>query len=536
MSGRSLSVLRGPTRLDSVKDGGANAPAMTRATFHPALLSGLGVALGVVALLALLIAHASFVHDDAFISLRYARNLALHGELSWNVGERVEGYTNFLHVILTAGLVRLGFDPLDGARLINLVSALGLIFAVAAGARRLAPRTPAAWIAAPALAGMTPGVAIWVMGGLETVLVAALIGWGTIALLRVLDDGAYRPALAGGLIFGAAVLTRMDAAVFIAGAGVSALLFAPGPLSRRLSLAALLAFTPALFAFAHMGWRMIYYGPPFPLTFYAKTGLPLSIRLEFLSDATAYTLAGLPALILALPVGVFASLQGARVASALLLPVAAQLIYILWSGGDHMPGARVMLPLAAPAILLLLTLRSFPLSPVLGALALTGVIITSAPRLQTDRAAYVGTAVGWYLSELPDGQVISLATAGSTPYFANEHVFIDQLGLNDPVIAHRDPVPIRTPAQRLAGHGKGDGAYILSREPDIVILGPAEGTTVDRPWFLSDVEMAEDPGFQDCYERRIAEVGHSEPGQRRMDVTFPLTFTYYERTCPKSSK
>ena len=33
--------------------------------------------------------------DDAMISMRYARNLVEHGELTWNVGDAyVEGYTN----------------------------------------------------------------------------------------------------------------------------------------------------------------------------------------------------------------------------------------------------------------------------------------------------------------------------------------------------------------------------------------------------------------------------------------------------------
>src|SRR3954470_17669866 len=38
----------------------------------------------------------NFVTDDAYISFVYARNLAEHGELSFNLGQPVEGYTNFL--------------------------------------------------------------------------------------------------------------------------------------------------------------------------------------------------------------------------------------------------------------------------------------------------------------------------------------------------------------------------------------------------------------------------------------------------------
>src|SRR5689334_14831434 len=57
-----------------------------------------------------------FFHDDAFISLRYAVQLATFGELTWNLGERVEGYTNFLQIMATAGLTTLGFDPVAAVR------------------------------------------------------------------------------------------------------------------------------------------------------------------------------------------------------------------------------------------------------------------------------------------------------------------------------------------------------------------------------------------------------------------------------------
>ena len=43
-----------------------------------------------------------FVQDDAYISFRYARNLADGLGLVWNAGERVEGYTNFLWTLMLA--------------------------------------------------------------------------------------------------------------------------------------------------------------------------------------------------------------------------------------------------------------------------------------------------------------------------------------------------------------------------------------------------------------------------------------------------
>src|SRR5207244_12236047 len=44
--------------------------------------------------------------DDAYISYRYAQNLARGNGLVFNPGERVEGYSNLLHVLLLAPFCR----------------------------------------------------------------------------------------------------------------------------------------------------------------------------------------------------------------------------------------------------------------------------------------------------------------------------------------------------------------------------------------------------------------------------------------------
>ena len=67
-----------------------------------------------VALLVLAIAHIRylwFVCDDAFITFRYAKNLAHGLGPVWNAGERVEGYTNFLWMMIASLPIGLGFDP-----------------------------------------------------------------------------------------------------------------------------------------------------------------------------------------------------------------------------------------------------------------------------------------------------------------------------------------------------------------------------------------------------------------------------------------
>jgi membrane-associated phospholipid phosphatase len=49
-----------------------------------------------------------FLNDDAFISFRYSYNWAQFGEIVYNLGDRVEGFTNFLWVAIGAFVIWLG--------------------------------------------------------------------------------------------------------------------------------------------------------------------------------------------------------------------------------------------------------------------------------------------------------------------------------------------------------------------------------------------------------------------------------------------
>ncbi len=54
----------------------------------------------------------SFIQDDAFITFRYSKNLALYGELNWNLGDslKVEGYSNFLWMLIMVIPEKLNVD------------------------------------------------------------------------------------------------------------------------------------------------------------------------------------------------------------------------------------------------------------------------------------------------------------------------------------------------------------------------------------------------------------------------------------------
>lgn len=52
-------------------------------------------------------ANRAFYRDDAYMTLRYARNLIDGAGMAWNPGEHVQGYTNFLHPMLASCLGKL---------------------------------------------------------------------------------------------------------------------------------------------------------------------------------------------------------------------------------------------------------------------------------------------------------------------------------------------------------------------------------------------------------------------------------------------
>ena len=62
-----------------------------------------------------------FFQDDAFISFRYADNFARGNGLVGNLGEYVEGYTNFLWTILIAVGLFLHLDPVIFSQVSGIV-------------------------------------------------------------------------------------------------------------------------------------------------------------------------------------------------------------------------------------------------------------------------------------------------------------------------------------------------------------------------------------------------------------------------------
>ena len=159
----------------------------------------------------------AYTVDDAYISFRYARNLAHGHGLVYNAGERVEGYTNFLFTVLLAGGIRVGLGPVVFSKVLGALSAFGALVCTYFLAGRLRPfRTlpcVATWLLATTV--VFDGYAVF---GLETSLFVALVLLGTLLFFRETNDldGASDEGVFpwSGVVLALASLTRPEAPMF----------------------------------------------------------------------------------------------------------------------------------------------------------------------------------------------------------------------------------------------------------------------------------------------------------------------------------
>ncbi len=220
-----------------------------------------------------------FVQDDAFISYRYAQNLAEGKGLVWNEGERVEGYTNFLWTVVLAIPFLLNIDPVPfsmGLGLAVFPISLWLTFMLA----RSVLASNGLALLSVVLLGTNFTFSAYASGGLETQWQACLF----LAAAFLVVDGLKRREWGVGrllglsLILAAAFLTRMDSAILIVVLMPAVILEIIRQSERKALGVACLCLPAAAIAGAWLLWKLWYYGDILPNTYYAKGGLEGSWR------------------------------------------------------------------------------------------------------------------------------------------------------------------------------------------------------------------------------------------------------------------
>ncbi len=224
-----------------------------------------------------------FQCDDAFIAMRYAENWVAHGQIVYNLGERVEGYTSFSWVALLALLHWFGLSLPTAAKLLGVTSAVLLVVCTAQYAKRLMPERPLGSVVLLAMVASNACIAAWSLGGLETPLFAALVVASIIAVWAWLDCSTSRRALAAAAVLFVATLTRPEAGLLAicVGSSLGIMVLRTRQLPRG---TAVFVIGYALPCSGYLLWRHGYYGDWLPNTFYVKTsGAAGELRMRGLS-------------------------------------------------------------------------------------------------------------------------------------------------------------------------------------------------------------------------------------------------------------
>lgn len=455
-----------------------------------------------------------WVQDDAYVSFRYARNLVAGDGLVYNVGDRVEGYTNFLWTLLSALPLYGGAeDPLPFMHLVGALLWGGCYWLLLLLGVRLWERGLwAAPLAAIPLAYHW-SYNMWFFSGMETSLVTFLT-LGTVLLVAINPlRHAWVPLLAslGSVLL---AMSRADGLVTVVALAVAAV-FLHGRQIVRQRLWFRCGVLPGLLFLSlylpYSLWRWSYYGSILPNTYYAKAAYLTYYDRGWAYLTTYVTTYGLLMFLPLLLVGSWLGanrLAGRFVTTALIVGTFGA-FYVVRLGGDFMewrflvPVTGVVVPalvvsaaLVGQWIVNLLRGRMLWLRRVAGheiAAWLIGVAATAVLTLTIDSArpsedasVISGQETIWLLRRyadpgpfdwvevgrlldgvLPADVTIATTSAGIIPYFLDRRC-LDLHGLTDAQIA-RQPIESKRESRVGHEHWLQDTSEIRLRGVDVLL-------------------------------------------------------------------
>jgi arabinofuranosyltransferase len=433
-----------------------------------------------------------FVVDDAYISFRYAANLAQGHGLVWNPGEAVEGYTNLLWVLLLTPFALLGLDLTLPSAILGALAACGCLEVLRRVSRRALPHRSLLVQMFPCmLLAINPTFVFWSTGGMETPLFCL---WVLLSVhLLLLGRKSARRRWQAGLTLSAACLTRPEGLLVCAVLFLAEICMGPGSLSGRLRRLLAPGLLVAVVVALHLAFRLLTYGDLLPNTFYAKVILcwtsiqrGLSHLGWFLAVGGYVVLPGIAAL--------FGSRRGEPLRSYLVhgyLLLAVYTAYLIFIGGDVPWWFRFYLPLMPLPLLGFAELaawlgrwleRRLALGrwtrswrgPLLSGMAL---YCLAAPAVLCWRHAEPSASVAigltgrlnallnvfFFKKNVPEDSLVAASAIGMLGYYSSYRI-IDTWGLTD---RHISRVQVRKPRFAFA-HDKTDWFYVLKKWPDFI--------------------------------------------------------------------
>jgi arabinofuranosyltransferase len=456
----------------------------------------------------------STVAEDAFITFRYSLNIAEGSGPVFNIGEQVEGYSNFLWMVLLALFKTVfGADIVGTAVVLGVLSTLGCVLLAYVLVNRVMGRAggaqaPAFGVAAAVLTAGASGLAAYGPSGLETPLFLLLV-------LAVCFAVSENRNVVAGVLVALATMTRPDGVVIAVVVGVWLVIRAVrhrvdwwGP--AGFVLGALVLAVP------WTAWRVTYYGYLIPNALAAKSGASLGWQLEQGWEyVSGFALVHSGFLLLAVvAVVVFVARKPrpdtapdpdvalARSLVWLVFTLAVvYLAFITYAGGDWMPAWRLLAPV--PPLLVIGSLAAFGvvgatrtdtapsprprrrwsstlLPPVAVGLSGLSLLVSitheqMVPRMHDwrDDIAEMAEIGDWIGDNLSAGTVLSTFANGVLSFEAGpEIIMLDVLGLTDEHIARHGQ---RDESASLVGHIAHDYDYVVNQRMPALAITTGSG-------------------------------------------------------------
>lgn len=489
------------------------------------------IALGILAIILYFYSKTfNFLQDDSFITYRYVKNFTEGNGLVFNIGDRVEGYTCFLWVVLLSGVKSLGFNFISASQILGIISSMFTLLFTYLISTKIFPKDKGAAfnlvfsLAAVTLLASNGSFAFWAVSGMETGLFGCLVTLGIYLYLRELNDNSDNIPISS-LVFFFAALTRPEGNLIFAVTILHKIIYTLKHkkadisstdnklISKNNLLWIGMYFAPALI---FMIWRYSYYGYLLPNTFYAKTGSSLeyySAGLDYTwTFLRSYGFYGLFALI-----ALYTLTTKERFYSYLYLVMIFVIftLYVIFVGGDVLRPNRFFVPimpiffiLVQEGLAMLTGLLDKKREMVIG--AIVGIVFTAGFSYFTyskeadvlkgyadmekglvEKMKMTGNWLKNKQTEAGKPLTVGATTIGAISYYS-EVILIDMLGLTDKEVAH-NPKPIPEISSKNVGWRERNYNvdYVLSRKPDFIYFstGIKPSAYAERGLFTSDEFM-----------------------------------------------
>ena len=437
------------------------------------------------------------IQDDAYISYRYIANFLNGDGLVYNIGEHIEGFTNFGWVIYLTLFGTLGIDYILVSEITGYLFGAGIVIMTFLLAELVFEKSRLLPALATILVAANMSLAHWSPAGLETAAFAffAMLSlylyvkrswWLIFSLLLIVwirPDGV---VIAGMLIIIEAAFTKRFPKYTVTSNGI--------------------AF---VFSIPYLVFKYFYYGSIIPNPFYAKTGF----NLDQLYNGFEYTGRfmshyGFYGLIFLIPLLFYRRLS--LISKVVWWSGVLFTCYVTFIGGDVLKVHRFYLPIfGTTAILSILSLnllaekflaykfRAFATVTVAaGLIALTFYLpdhfVTYYNSYEKGFTRKMKVKAQDMKAADTTNFSVALPTIGIFGYELIGHRIVDMVGLTDSTIARHpeEPIPGMKSTWKEVRH---NSEYLLSSNLDYIIFStdlkpsaPAERALLLYPQFIND--------------------------------------------------